>query len=255
MFRTNADRYLVLALSLTASMVMANEKEIPTLPDQIDIPEEYLAAAKRAKNQAMNSEVMRSRVSDVMEEVKSEQWQARKNEFLSLLRADAGLDPVESDDPDSEGPSSRPLLFISSSMPEITLRNYARDLEKVGGVMVMRGMIGGLERTQPTMEFIAKVLRRNPACEGPQCVMRSLDVVVDPIQFKNHGITKVPALVVEPDFDFQSYCEKGATPPGMGVPVVYGDASLRSLLERLTMMDGGTPAKPLLAQLENQNAQ
>jgi hypothetical protein len=93
------------------------------------------------------------------------------------------------------------------------------------------------------MEFIAKILRKNPSCEGPRCVMRALDVVVDPVQFKNHGIAKVPALVMEPNFDFQSYCEKGATASGTSVPVVYGDASLRSLLERLTTMNGGTPAK------------
>jgi len=254
-FLINEKRGLLLALCLLSPAAMAESDAIPTLPDQIHIPDEYLAIAKKAKEQAMDSPAMKSRVSDVMKEVNSQQWQARKNDFLSLLRADAGLDPVDSDDSDRESSSSRPLLFISSSMPEITLRNYARDLEKVGGVMVMRGMIGGLQKTQPTMEFIAKVLRRNPACEGPRCSMRGLEVVVDPIQFKNHGITKVPALVVEPDFDFQSYCEKGAMGSVTGVPVVYGDASLRSLLERLTTMDGGAPAKPLLTKLEIQHAQ
>lgn len=246
---------LLLALCLISPFGMAETDAIPTLPDQIEIPEEYLAAAKRAKEQAMDSGAMRARVSDVMGQVNSEQWQARKNEFLSLLKADAGLDPAGSDEPDSEPPRSRPLLFISSSMPEITLRNYARDLEKVGGVMVMRGMIGGLRKTQPTMEFIAKVLRKNPSCEGPRCVMRALDVVVDPVQFKNHGIKKVPALVIETNFDFQSYCDKGATASDGSTPVVYGDAGLRSLLEQLITMNGGAPAKPLLAQLEIQHAQ
>jgi len=254
-FLTKENRSLLLALCLISPSAFAESEAIPTLPDQIQIPEEIMAAAQRAKEKAMESEAMRSRVSEVMAEVNSEQWQARKNDFLSLIRADAGLDPVESGDPDNEMPRSRPLLFISSSMPEITLRNYARDLEKVGGVMVMRGMIGGLRKTQPTMEFIAKILRKNPSCEGPRCVMRALDVVVDPVQFKYHGIARVPALIVEPNFDFQSYCEKGATASGTSVPVVYGDASLRSLLERLTTMNGGTPAKPLLAQLETSNVQ
>jgi len=244
-----------LTLCLMSPLASAESDAIPTLPDQINVPEEYLAIAKQAKERVMDSPVMKARVSEVMQEVNSDQWQARKNEFLSLLRADAGLDAGDPENPDPEATGSRALLFVSSSIPEITLRNYARDLEKVGGVMVMRGMIGGLKKTQPTMEFMAKVLRKNPTCEGPKCAMRGLDVVIDPIQFRNHNITKVPALVVEQNFDFQSYCEKGAATPGMQLPVVYGDSSLQSLLKRLTTMTGGAPAESILAKLENPNAQ
>ena len=255
MFLTNVSRSAIVAFCLASPFASADSEPVPTLPDQIQIPDEYLAIAKQAKDAVMDSPAMQTRVTEVMEEVNSEQWQARKNEFLSLLRADAGLEPVDSGETESKSNGSRALLFVSSSMPEITLRNYARDLEKVGGVMVMRGMIGGLQRTQPTMEFMAKVLRKNPACEGPRCAMRGLDVVIDPIQFRNHRITKVPALVVERHFDFGSYCEKGAEPASASLPVAFGDASLQSLLKALTTMAGGEPAETILAKLENPNAQ
>ncbi|MFP3442281.1 conjugal transfer protein TrbC, partial [Pantoea sp. SIMBA_133] len=77
---------------------------------------------------------IQARAAAVMEQVNSEAWQRQKNQFLAAIKNQHGIPEEEQ----SKTPSTRarPLLFISSSMPEITLRNYARDLEKVKGVMV-----------------------------------------------------------------------------------------------------------------------
>jgi len=241
---------ILLAL-LSGKAMGESPEDIPTLQDQVRIPSEIMEAAHRAKAAATVKPDIQARAAAVMEQVNSEAWQRQKNQFLAAIKNQHGIPEEEQ----SKTPSTRarPLLFISSSMPEITLRNYARDLEKVKGVMVLRGMIGGMETTQATMKFVAGLLKKNPLCEGPKCALRDIEVVVDPIQFQKHGIHQVPALVVEPSFDFQSYCESGANEMTTPRPVVYGDANLRSLLNSLTNMSDGTSAKALLAAMEMPN--
>ena len=226
-------------------------EDMPSLPDQIEIPEEIMEAARQAKSNAVIQPEIQERVTTVMGRVNSSEWQQEKNRFLSAIREAQGLPEPEASEVAPSG--ARPLLFISSSMPEITLRNYVRDLEKVGGILVMRGMIGGMKRTQPTLRFISNLLKKDPSCEGAQCALREVEVVVDPIQFQKHGIRKVPALVVESEFDFQSYCEDGSDSLLASGPVVYGDASLSGLLNALASMTGGDSAKALLEMMEASN--
>ena len=64
-----------------------------------------------------------------------------------------------------------PLLFASASMPVETLRTYAMQLERVGGVIAFRGMPGGMAKVGPMAELTAKMLRIDPGCEGPACAM------------------------------------------------------------------------------------
>src|SRR3546814_1496084 len=63
-----------------------------------------------------------------------------------------------------------PVLFVSSSMPISTLRNYAVQLERVHGVMAFRGVPGGLRKMGPMAKVTAQILRLDPGCEGPNCV-------------------------------------------------------------------------------------
>src|SRR3546814_14823474 len=67
-----------------------------------------------------------------------------------------------------------PVLFVSSSMPISTLRNYAVQLEKVRGVMAFRGVPGGLRKMGPMAKLTAQILRLDPRSEerrvGKECV-------------------------------------------------------------------------------------
>ncbi|MGK4422497.1 TrbC family F-type conjugative pilus assembly protein, partial [Klebsiella pneumoniae] len=73
--------------------------------------------------------------------------------------------------------------------------------------------------------------------EGPACAMRGVQLIVDPIVFRQHGIAQVPALAMIPGDPTQPYCERGedasdpATLPKLAGAIVYGDAALSGMLE------------------------
>src|SRR3546814_15189076 len=66
-----------------------------------------------------------------------------------------------------------PVLFVSSSMPVTTLRTYAGQLERVGGVLAFRGMPDGLTKVAPMATLSAERLRHAPGCDGPARAMRA----------------------------------------------------------------------------------
>lgn len=130
-----------------------------------------------------------------------------------------------------------PLLFVSSSMPVSTLRTYAAQLEHVGGVLAFRGMPGGLHRVGPMAKLSAEILRLDPGCEGPACAMRNVQLIIDPIVFRQHGIARVPALGMIPGDPTQPYCERDDESPTAN-HIVYGDAALSGLLEEYARLGG-----------------
>lgn len=130
-----------------------------------------------------------------------------------------------------------PVLFVSSSMPIATLRAYAIQLERTGGVLAFRGMPGGLTRVTPMARLSAEILRIDPGCSGPACLMRGVQVIIDPILFRQHGITRVPALGLIPGDPTQPYCERDDDNPRSPI-IVFGDASLSGLLEEYARLGG-----------------
>lgn len=143
-----------------------------------------------------------------------------------------------------------PVLFASSSMPIATLRTYAGQLEKVGGVMAFRGMPGGLTRVGPMAKLSAEILRLDPGCEGPACAMRNVQLIVDPLVFRQHGVNVVPALAMIPGDPTQPYCERDET--STAAPhVIYGDAALSGMLDEYARLGGTKEVQGAQARLEN----
>lgn len=142
-----------------------------------------------------------------------------------------------------------PVLFVSSSMPISTLRTYAGQLEKVGGVMAFRGMPGGLSRVGPMAKLSAEILRLDPGCEGPACAMRGVQLIVDPLVFRQHGVNTVPALAMIPGDPTQPYCERDESSP-QATHVVYGDAALSGMLEEYARLGGKVEVRDAQARLE-----
>lgn len=150
-----------------------------------------------------------------------------------------------------------PVLFVSSSMPISTLRAYAVQLEKARGVMAFRGMPGGLTHVAPMARLSAEILRLDPGCEGPACAMRGVQLIVDPIVFRQHGIAQVPALVMIPGDPTQPYCERGedasdpATLPKLAGAIVYGDAALSGMFEEYARLGGKEEVRDAQSRLES----
>ena len=141
-----------------------------------------------------------------------------------------------------------PVLFVSSSMPVTTLRAYAAQLERAHGILAFRGMPGGLTRVAPMAKLSAEILRHDPGCEGPACAMRDVQLIVDPLIFRQHGISRVPALAMVPGDPALPYCEREDESP-RAAHVVYGDAALSGLLEEYARLGGKQEVRDAEARL------
>tara|TARA_R110000787_G_scaffold280763_2_gene391690 strand:- start:10460 stop:11260 length:801 start_codon:yes stop_codon:yes gene_type:complete len=142
-----------------------------------------------------------------------------------------------------------PVLFVSSSMPVTTLRTYAAQLEKTHGVLAFRGMPGGLTRVAPMAKLSAEILRHDPGCEGPACAMRNVQLIVDPLIFRQHGVSRVPALAMVPGDPALPYCEREDDSP-RAAHVIYGDAALSGLLEEYVRLGGKEDVRDAQARLQ-----
>ncbi|WP_231746404.1 type-F conjugative transfer system pilin assembly protein TrbC [Sphingobium baderi] len=141
-----------------------------------------------------------------------------------------------------------PVLFVSSSIPIETLRTYAGQLERAGGVMAFRGMPGGMRQVAPMAKLSAAILRRDPGCEGPACAMRDVQLIVDPLVFRQHGVVRVPALAMIPGDPTRPYCERDDASP-RAAHLVQGDAALSGLLEEYGRLGGREEVRDALAHL------
>jgi type-F conjugative transfer system pilin assembly protein TrbC len=142
-----------------------------------------------------------------------------------------------------------PVLFVSSSMPVTTLRAYAAQLEKAHGILAFRGMPGGLTRVAPMAKLSAEILRHDPGCEGPACAMRDVQLIVDPLIFRQHGISRVPALAMVPGDPALPYCEREDDSP-RAAHVIYGDAALSGLFEEYARLGGKQEVRDAQTRLQ-----
>lgn len=221
----------------------------------VKISPEMMAAARNANAQAVQTlnddeqGVARQFASTIAEFSKSDAFKKNQEAVKSQVFASAGM---QDDEKKEDGPKlagNQLVMFVSSSMPLVTLRKYAHDLSKVGGVMVMRGTVGGISKMVDTITLTRNVLNADPSCEGAKCKMWGTEMLIDPMLFRIYGINKVPALIYQPDMQIQSYCD-GLEKVNKASAVVYGDASVRALLERMNMISPDEKVKRLITTLE-----
>lgn len=137
----------------------------------------------------------------------------------------------------------RVYLFISSSMPLSTLRNYARDIDRLQDpniCMVMRGFIGSIQDASKTMEFWMRIRLKDLGCNGTGCSTYVTPIEIDPNLYRRFKPDSVPALVyvrgvkpVDPDVS-EGSPENVPTPSPSAWTMIYGDASLAYLFERIS---------------------
>lgn len=163
---------------------------------------------KTAKKGGEMAESLYSKYQDTayQENIKKERNRVIKDVYEPMMEK-AGIFATEAkvggDDSESLlDPGERIYLFVSSSMPMLTLRNYAADIahrapEEV--VMVMRGMVGGfaLSGLRDTQKFVQKVIQIDPGCDFSKKECDSLDIgiMIDPELFSRYDIDRVPTTV------------------------------------------------------------
>jgi len=247
-------RPFLISSTLLLSIFAHAQKALPTftpaeLPaDQLKTLQGSVSAAKQATQQTIEAPGWKA----IERELAPEQW-ARKQEAYQTQLAAMFQSPPGKENKQEDGPKlvgEQLVLFVSSSMPLHTLRAYARDLAKVGGVMVMRGGIGGLNAIQPTLAQIHRILSVKADCQG-MCKMWDTEVLIDPMLFRMYGIKKVPALIYQPNMQIAAYCD-GIEQAQKAAGVVYGDASLMAMLDELHKENPDPIIKQLSAQLWKQ---
>jgi hypothetical protein len=115
-------------------------------------------------------------------------------------------------------------VFASSSVPLRTLRNYAAGMvtqEGYAPVMVFCGFVDGAGKIGPTVKLIGDIIKVDSGCDmtSGQCDTWPVSVTVDPMKFRQFGIQKVPAIVLD----------RGEKKDPL---ILYGDVSLKYALER-----------------------
>lgn len=128
----------------------------------------------------------------------------------------------------------RVYIFVSSSMPKTTLKNYAISMDKLRDPnisMVLRGCIGGCEKLLPTGQFIQSILAQSKDEE------LIAEFIIDPNLYRYYGIKRVPAIVYASNIsllDLES--SEGIQDNLKGTPnafAVYGDVSLEYAFEKI----------------------
>lgn len=215
------------AFKRRAFEAMGKRKADPRIEEQARAAQAQAANALAAEQQAMN---------------------ARLHQALGLAPPDGAPTPM----PASGNVPAKawvPLLFASSSMPIETLRSYAGQLERIGGVIAFRGVPGGLKKIGPMAELTARMLRVDPGCNGPACIMRNIQIVIDPILFRQHGVARVPAFAMVPGDPTQPYCEREDESAPRATHLVMGDAALSGLLDEYGRLGGKEEVRDASARL------
>lgn len=192
----------------------------------------------------------------VMEKFNSPDFQARMQDEQQRLQETMFKDiltqslPEADQNPitDAQTGSEQLYLFVSSSVPLNTLRNYAAMIDQARAgkiIMVLRGFVGGMKKIRPTMEFIGEVLKKDPACNftKEKCDSYQVNIQVDPQLFQRYGIEEVPALAYLP-----SNVDKAEGKQAEPV-IIYGDAGLDYLLERINQEAKNAELNTLIAAL------
>lgn len=107
------------------------------------------------------------------------------------------------------------FIFVSNSMPEQSLKQWAIQGDKVGGTLVLRGFID--DSPKRTIERVIELFGQN----------ESSGFSVDPERFEQLAIDKVPAVaIVLPE----AVLHEGEQDPKPLFEVVYGDVPLDEAL-------------------------
>lgn len=206
---------------------------------------------------------------NIQETVNSKQFMDSMKQYQDAIRQQFDVNPTinnarertSSNDPFEVSPSLSPneriYVFISSSVPKSTLKNYIRDVDRLNDpniTLVMRGFVGeeGIKFFKPTQRFILGLLLMDDKCKwesGEKCKMYRSMVQIDPMLFSRYEITSVPAMVYADGVNILEPRSSEGLSENAGVGkslVLYGDTSLEGAIDRFHSETGATSLKTAL---------
>lgn len=144
------------------------------------------------------------------------------------------------------------VIFISSSMPEETIRNFIKSTQDIYDYVyfVIRGFVNGIKKFKPTYDWTIKILCSDNPPGSPECLNATIDI--NPNLFNQFNIQKVPAIMVieKGNLDSCSVCNgnKNKIPD---VFISYGDANIKYHLAKMEEA-GSKTAHWLISKFKNQ---
>lgn len=144
----------------------------------------------------------------------------------------------------------RIYVFISSSMPKDTLKNYASSIDRLKDsriIMVLRGCIGGCRKLMPTAHFVQSIVAPS---EKEQL---QVEVQIDPNLFRLHDVGVVPAVIfasgVRLDVDEGSEGDLTHIQSTPSSYAIFGDVSLDYAIEKINARVSNPRLKAIVAEL------
>jgi|GEM_PF-306997 len=152
----------------------------------------------------------------------------------------------------------RLYIFISSSVPVNTIRNYAvfaSKLQDKNIVFIMRGFINGAKYIIPTIRFIAQIMKEDETCNllTGKCEMMKINVMIDPLLFAKYNIERVPSFVYARDVKVIDIEMSEGLDDNAAVSSYYklsGDAGIDYIFERFYEETKSNSIKELLYVLK-----
>ena len=227
--------------------------------------------AKEIKTDNIHEKSMREKAGQTNDYYRSREFQASLDSQMANIKkqlapaTEGYYSEVPAGGGDQESPgesdgdrSDRLYIFVSSSMPMQTLRNYAADVEKIGAkrvVMVMRGFVDGMHKITPTIQFLANVVKKQPTCDVTtgECDMRGTNIIVDPMLFRRYGVERVPTFVYVQGAEFSdpsgSEGDSAHVKSDGEVTRATGDASLKYILTKFQAAKNSESIDSFLSRL------
>ncbi len=118
------------------------------------------------------------------------------------------------------GPDHELLIFISTSMPKATLVKLGEQAKAAGGILVMRGVKGGLQQKNALAAM---------AGELQPVAATGVDIQIHPELFTRYNVSAVPTFVLA-----REVTDCGTDSCAARMTSLAGDVSLDFALERFT---------------------
>ncbi len=116
-----------------------------------------------------------------------------------------------------EASSEQVLIFISSSMPVESLKQWFIQAQNIHAPVILRGLV---QNSLPaTQQWLATIVGTNAVQYGVQ---------IDPVAFERYDIEQVPAVVVSSK---TTTCPVNMSCPAPSFEVVYGNIGLPKALD------------------------